>query len=300
MEVDNKKKEIETTANKLPNAIVETYAGDMVNIMGNETEGLIKKIIHGEENKEAEKKNLSPESKKNKIFLFIGILLLVLALSITFFFLSKRSTGIVVVQQPATPLIFTDQNTSFEVSGMKKDQIAQTVFNEITNTTISSGEIEGIYLTENKQNIGLREFIKLINGHLVPSDNTLFVSDNFLLGVVKNQAEVNTTSGTGFFVLLKVRSATDIFDSLRAWESNILNDLHGFFGINLASNTQPLFVKSFQDGVIENKNARILYDQNGNLVLMYIFADTNSVIITDSLNAAHEVMLRLASAQPQQ
>src|ERR1035437_5679505 len=111
MEADNKKKEIETTTNKLPNAVVETYAGDMVNIMGNETEGLIKKIIHGEENKEAEKKNLSPESNKNKIFLIIGVLLLVFALSITFFFLSQKSTGIVVVQQPVTSLIFTNQNT---------------------------------------------------------------------------------------------------------------------------------------------------------------------------------------------
>lgn len=303
MEADNKKKEIKTiddSASKPQRPVVETYAGDMADVMGGNTEGLVKKIIHGEENKEAEKKKLSPESKRNKIFLIISVLLLVLALSVSAFFFFKRITGTVAVQQPSTPLIFTDQATSLEVAGMKKDEIAQAVSNEVAKTTIQSGEVEGIYLTENKQNIGMRRFLTLIGAHLVPDNNTLFVSDNFLLGVVKNGANADTTSGTGFFILLKVRSATDIFESLRVWEPNILNDLHGFFGINLASETEPLFTTSFQDGVIENKNARILYDQNGNLVLTYIFADDNSVIITDSLNTAHEVMLRLASVQPQQ
>jgi len=94
-----------------------------------------------------------------------------------------------------------------------------------------------------------------------------------------------------------VRSATDIFDSLRTWEPNILTDLHGFLGTKIGSDTSYLFTKDFTDSIIENKNARILYDNNNNIILMYIFADDNSVIITDSENAAHEIILRLASAQ---
>ena len=304
MEADNKKNEIKPVSKSVPKAprpVVETFAGDMADFIGGAGEGVVKKIIHGEEDKEAEKKNLSPQSRKNKAYMFMGFLLLVLAVSLSVFFFTKRkSTDTVTIQPQFIPLIFTDQSTSFEVLGMKKDEIAQTVFNEVNNTTVPPGGVEAIYLTENKQMIGLRRFITLIDSHFSPVTDTDFVSDNFLLGVVKNQSNASPNSGTGLFILLKVRSATDIFDSLRAWEPNIVNDLHGFFGINLSSNTQYLFTKSFEDGIVENKNARILYDQNGNVVLVYIFADDNSVIITDSLSAAQEIMLRLASLQPQQ
>jgi hypothetical protein len=80
----------------------------------------------------------------------------------------------------------------------------------------------------------------------------------------------------------------------------MLSDLHGFFGINISSDTNYLFTKDFEDGIVENKNARILYDKDGNMVMMYIFADESSVVITDSTQTASEIMLRLASAEKKQ
>jgi len=163
--------------------------------------------------------------------------------------------------------------------------------NEINKTTVRDGGVEGIYLTENKQVVGLKRFIALIGASFTPSDNPVFVSDNFLMGVVKNE---------GFFILLKMRSSADIFDSLRAWEPNLLLDLRGFLGININGENNYLLTKNFEDGFIENKNARILYDQNGNIILMYIFAENNSIIITGSEEAADEIILHLASSQAQQ
>jgi len=60
--------------NNTQNKIVETYAGDMAEVMRAIRDDLVKKIIHGEEEHEEERKNLSPESKTNRIFMFIGIL----------------------------------------------------------------------------------------------------------------------------------------------------------------------------------------------------------------------------------
>jgi hypothetical protein len=318
MEPDNKKNEIKPNATTAPVpdsrhdykikphvAMVETYTEDMANVIGGDSGSLVKKIIHSEEEHEIEKKNLSPQSKKNRIFIFVGISLLILALATIVFLLFQKGTNNVVVQKLFTPLVFNDQIMPLDISGLKPDEIAQAVLKEIGDTKVSGGQVEGIYLseTQNKiaQNIGLRRFLILTNSHFSPTDNTAFVSDNFLLGVVKNQVNADPTSGTGFFMLMKMRSTTDIFDSLRAWEPNILNDMHGFLGINIDSTNNYLLTKSFTDGIVENKNARILYDQNGNMVLMYVFADNNSVIITDSESAANEIILRLASNQtPQQ
>jgi hypothetical protein len=306
MDADNKK-EIKQTGTPVPPpaskpkvVLVETYAEDMASVISSDAGSMVKKIIHSEEEHEAEKQNFSPQSKKNKIFILVGFLLLIVALALTLFLLSTKKTYNTVSAQPQfIPLVFTDKSTSLEIAGFKPADIAQAVFSEISNTNITSGDVEGIYLTENKQTIGLRRFITLIGSHFAPDNNPLLVSDNFLMGVIKNQPNVATNAGTGFFLLIKVRSATDIFDSLRAWEPNILTDLHGFFGLNISNTTNYLFTKNFTDGIIDNKNARILYDQNGNIVLMYIFADDNSILVTDSQNAANQIILRLTSSQVQ-
>jgi hypothetical protein len=284
--------------------IVETYAGDIAEMLENDKEGLVKKIIHGEEKHEEDKKNLSPESKKNKLFFSVGFLLVILSLIILFFFLFKKADNTIVVESQFTPIIFNDKSSSLEVSGMKKEEIAQVVLNEINTTDVKVGGVEAIYLTENKQILGLRRFISLIKSNFVPGDNTFFVNDDFLMGVVNNRASDSASDSIStskdFFILLKVRSATDIFNALRIWEGKMFLDLHGFFGIDISADTKHLLTKDFKDGIVENKNARILYDKDNKVVLMYVFADDNSIVITSSQKAVHEIMLRLASSQKKQ
>jgi len=62
----------------------------------------------------------------------------------------------------------------------------------------------------------------------------------------------------------------------------LFNDLHVFFRIDISSDTKHLLTKSFEDGLIANKNARILKDVDGTIIMMYVFADDKSVIITNS------------------
>lgn len=283
------------------NKVVKTYAEDMARAIEDDTQGLIKKMIHGEEEKEIEKKNLSPESKKNKVFMLVSIFFLVIALGIVSFLLFiKEEINTVPVEKQFVPIIFNDKSTFFEVFGLKKEEIIQTVFNQADNTSVKIGGIDGIYLTENKQIIGLRRFLSLIKSTFVPGDDKLLVSDNFLMGSYLTGLKVSSPTAGDFFILLKVRSTLDIFNSLRAWEGKMLTDLHGFLGINLSSETNYLFKKDFDDGIIENKNARVLYDEGGRIVLMYIFVDENSVVITNSEPATHEIILRLASSEKKQ
>lgn len=77
----------------------------------------------------------------------------------------------------------------------------------------------------------------------------------------------------------------------------MFTDLHGFFDIAFSPETKYLLTKEFQDGIIQNKNARILYGNDNKIIMMYILADDNSVIIANKENAVREVILRLASSQ---
>lgn len=272
---------------------VETYAEDMAKVIENDKSGLVKKIIEGEEEREVERRNFSPKSARNKFFLFTSMSLIFIASAILLLFIFTRSNPTVPIEQQFVSLIFNDQNTFLEVKDLSKEEMAQTVLNEVIGTSVKNGGVEGIYLTENKKVIGLRKFVTFLETEFtLGKDN--FINDNFLLGVVRGKKENDTKD---FFMLFKMRALSDVFDSLRAWERTMFSDLHGFFGIDISSETKYLLTKDFEDGLVENKNARILFDQNNKIVMMYIFSGDNSVIITKSASVAHEIMLRLASSQ---
>ncbi len=285
---------------KIKSKIVRTYAEDMAKVIEDDKSGLVKKIIQGEEKHEIEKMNLSPESKRNKLFMLVSLLCILLGLITLFFYIpAKKDNSVVPAGKQFTPLIFNDQSVFFEVKDLKKEEIAQTVFNAVNATKVKDGGVEGIYLTSDKKVIGLRKFIALIKGNFQPKADQLrtdlpaddvFVSDNFLLGVVKAETK-------DFFILLKARSLPDVFDSLRLWENKMFFDLRGFFGINISSETNYLLTAEFKDAIVGNKNARILYDNDNKIVMMYVLANDTSVIITNTENAAQEIMLRLASSR---
>jgi len=270
--------------------IVETYAGDMAGVIEDNQGGTIRKIIEEEEAKEVEQENQSPETKQNKLFLFFGIFLIVFGVGIIAFILLNRQNIITApVIPPFTSMIYNDQTESIEISKLTKDEVVKTIWNKVKTANIKNGEENGVYLTNNGQLLGLREFITLLKSSFIPGD-TIFINDNFQFGIFNHENK-------HLFVLMEVRSFQDIFDPMRAWESKMFYDLHGLFGWEITSETNYLLVKSFEDGVVENKNARILYDNDGNIALMYVFADDNHMVIADNADVVREVIVRLAGSR---
>ena len=294
--------------------VVETYAADMVKVMEKNEGGIIKKVIHEEEEREAIKKNVSPESSKNKLFMFIGVILIIISIVSLFVLISLRNKiSTVEVSPQYTPLIFTDKTSIKEIAGLNKDQIFQTILNEVSATDVKSGGVLGIYFSENKKTIGLRKFLSLVKSNLTNEQITV-LSDNFLLGSVnKESASIESTASEGIlaseailenniparnvFILLKTPSFIDVFPTMKNWENKMFSDLHGLFGIVLNSDTSYLLTKDFEDGIVGNKNAHILRDKDGNVVFEYVFADDTSVIIASKDEVAQEIMLRLTAGQ---
>ncbi len=310
MEEENNKEKV--LATNVDTKMIETYADDMAEVIRDDKEGLIKKIIHQEEEREVEKLNLSPQSRKNKLFIILGSLLMLATVAILFLALTKEDDSTLPIEEQFTPLLFNDKSVFVDISGLNRDKMTEAVLGAIDKSVLKSGEVEGIYLTENKQILKFGKFLELIaSSFVIPEAEEGgggFVSDNFLLGLVntyglKNISDTNNstpTDGTDFFVLLRVRSMTDVFNSLRTWENKMFTDLYGLFGTKLSSKTEYLLTKDFEDGIIENKNARILYgedDEEKSIAMMYVFANDNSVVITRSPLAVREIIARLASGR---
>ena len=308
MEKENKSKLIslkEKVQKKI--GIVRTYSEDMANVIETNEDGIIKKIIKEQEEHEAIKKNLSPESAKNKLFMLVGFILIVSALALlAFLILFRNKISTVEVKNQFVPIIFTDNTEYKEVAGFAKNKITQTILDEIKNTKIKPGKIESIYLTENKKIIGLRRFIALIKSSFVPGD-AVFIDDNFLIGITDLETDSFSTSedttladksaGKNLVFILRGRSFLDIFSPMKNWESSMFSDMHGFFGIDINADNNYLLTKDFDDGIVNNKNARILHDKDNNLVFEYVFTDQNSVILGNNDQSIQEAMSRLISMQ---
>ncbi len=280
------------------NKIVHTYAEDMAKVVEGNEPGLIKRIIEDQEKNEAFNANASPFSKRNKIFIVVGFIFAILAITLfSLFFVFNKKIFTIMVTPQYVPLVFTNQNKSFDITGLNKEKVIQNVVDEINNTKIQSGELEGIYFIENKNVIGFKRFNSFIESDLTV-DQIKSISDNFLTGIVNNKkTDPNLPTSKNLFFLLRINSFPDVFNNIRAWESKMLYNLHGFFGLGLNAETNYLFTKDFEDGFVLNKNARILYDQEGKIVLMYVFIDDNFLIISNNETTISEVMDRISSSK---
>jgi hypothetical protein len=275
---------------KIKNIEVETYASDMANVIGSNQDGVVKKVIEEQEKRDTEVQKISPERKRNTLLFTISAVLVVLAVvAIVLVFLFRKEILMVEVKPQYVPIIFTDQTEFQEISELKKEAIVRIVLDKINTIEIKTGGIEGIYFKENQKILGLRRFLELIEANLDQSKID-FVSDNFLIGIANKETK-------NLFFLIKMRSIVDIFDVMRTWENKMFFDLHQFFGVELNTDTKYLLEKSFEDGVVQNKNARILRDNNGTIIMMYVFAEEDSLIITNSEKTAEELILRLASGR---
>lgn len=277
-------------AKKVINATMETYADDLAKVVVDNENGLVKKIIDEEEKQKEEKEKKSPERQKNQFFLYTGISLIVASfIAVLLVFLFREKIFQVEVPPQYVPIIFTDKTEFKEVSGFKKEEIIQTILSEIENVELKNGGIEGIFLTIDKKIIGLRNFLTLIESN-IDQTKLEFVSDNFLIGGVNKENKIP-------FILIKTRYISDIFDPMWNWENKMFFDIHKLFGLDINADTKYLLESSFEDGIIQNKNARILKDKDGKIVMMYVFADENSVIITNSELAVREIVMRLISSK---
>lgn len=271
---------------------VRTYAADIADIMRKEKGSVIKIALAEQERRKAYQEKKDPTSTKNLIVIFIGIIFIVAGIMIFVYSIMNRSKPATISygQSVLPGLFYTENQTQTDITNLTRGNFFNAIHSNVDASFAENDTITNVVLTAQIGNgrgqapVGLM-FNKL--GIKVPENVLNTFTGSFMLGTYKKADKGN------MFLVIKIKEYNESFSAMRSWEVSMLNDLVRLFRINSQDFTGNIFLKDFRNAVIFNKDARALYDENGQFVFAYIYVDRSTIMLTTYMPVAEEVIKRM-------
>lgn len=270
---------------------IRTFQADVAQSVKQNKTSFAHMVIAEDEKRKALAEIESPTSRKNMIFLVVGAgLLLVGTISAIIIFNKTRISTVTpqAISQPA--LVLTEKDAHISATGLNTEQFAKAIGDEVKNVNNKLDGIENISFSEKSDGLdtplSTQRFFFFLDSRAPP---TLLRSldPKFMFGV-------HTYNGNHPFIVLKTNYYENAFAGMLSWEQYLARDLFTIFNINKTSN-DPAYSKEFSDKTVKNRDARVLLDEEGNIILFYVFKDRDTIIITTSGDTLNEVVRRLNS-----
>ena len=237
------------------------------------------------------------------VLIFIGIGVLV-----WLYFLKAESP--VIKTQPVVISTFlpSNQENNFDMRGLSilqtvnkmsaflnnnypKDSITQI---KIVTNTATTTSVTAVTTEETSANTFFESFASRI-----PTSLTRAFSKKMFAGIYtldKNHA----------FFIIQIDSFDRAFEGMLAWEKNMYADLKLFINktdVVITENaesgggliTAPL--KSFEDVIVQNKDTRVLKNNQGDTLMMYSFIDQKTLFIVDNESTFKEILKRFEASK---
>lgn len=240
-------------------------------------------------------------NKKRLIAIIATIVVCLVAIIglIAFWLNRKTITPIASIPTPR-PLIFSENNRSFNVINLTAPIILNTI-KVIANEGANDNTITNIQLyasatgTDNQvviSNVGLKDFLKKIQINL-PPELTNYLSDKFMVGFYQNQ------STKKIFFIFSVTAP----DYAKSWiiknEAELLTTVLGPFHDN------PNFINEVNsqniiDTTIKNKDARLIKNDNNQTIALYSWLDQSTLLIAQDETSFIKIIDAFNTPDPSQ
>ncbi len=275
--------------------VLRTYTSDMADAIKENEASVIKIALAEKEKREREKIYKEADgTKSSKIFFILGgIFLIILAIVGSTFLISKKEKKIPapVVNYTET-LIAIDSSVSVDITGTNNPAEILAKINQKSQT--GSGLVRALFLTktvnEVSENLKNNDFFSSLDIN-APNSLVRSLTEKYLLGQYVDQNSLDKK--TSFFLIFETGNYDQAYASLLSWEKNMLTDLSIFFNPN-SQNIANVSKNSWKDIFINNKDARVLYNENGQALLYYGFIK-NNFVITDNIEVFKIIINRLAT-----
>lgn len=288
-----------------PKSIVRTYKGDLASaIAANHLSSINIAIAENQKMREqiqAQQVISGPTSEgqysKNKIIILISLILVVIGVAaIGFVYFTPTQSNQVAKARELTSLITTEYKDELNISTVPKNNFQGALANKLYNFQIPANNLNNVYLTigstTSRRLITTSEFIST-TGFRMPDIIKRTLLPDFMVGVY-------SMGGNLPFIILKTSYFENAFAGMLQWEVSMEKDFQIMFrlpgyetALELSSSLAPTIVKKFEDGVIINKDVRIMRNDNKEIILLYSIIDKETIIITTSDIAFKEIVSRL-------
>lgn len=284
--------------NKKINAL-KTFAGDMAEAVREKELSIIKIALAEREKRE---KELLDKKKEGSIWLkilpIVGGLILISSAIFGIYFLSKTKNEIFVPEIKNEFETFITYNSKSIIDTTNKENLLELIQKE---KIINEGLVKAIFLTENIKNeteknpkeivveITTEKFLSLL-GINTPNALLRSFSSKYLLGGYLN-TKINEDKKNNTFLIFQTNSYDQAYASMLEWEPNMYKDLSLLF--NLPKLNDLNLGQDWRDVYIDNKDVRVLYGDNKEKILYYVFVNKNKLLITNSLESLKEIITRL-------
>jgi len=281
----NKKEEGADNENLTKKPILRTMEGDMQEYINLQKISLVD--IAG---KEAKKRGLKIyddySNLPSKIISAVVIMLVIISVGIFSYTIIKKKypKESIGVSKQNLPLPIVPSNEQKIITLItEKTEENKSIVKELIQRGTQIGSLTNFIFTDESEVILTPEkFFKSI-GTSAPFGFSAFLTNRFMFGfysMEKNEP----------FIILKIKSYENVFALMLKWENTIKDDLNIILPNGTSQNELI-----FQDKIIKNHDTRILYDQNGQIDILYSFLDKETIIITSSMETFEEILERLSS-----
>lgn len=298
---------------------LRTYTSDMADAVRENEASVIKIALAEKEKREQEEVWKEAEGTKTSKTMYVigGIVFLVIAIaSIFYLFYIKKNTPTKQTNQSEKINTFFvyDSSVNIDASNATSANDIDKLIGE--KTGVSSG-LKAIFLEKKigEANVLLTssEFLHIIDAG-ASSALIRSLSDNFLLGKYATKG----TTGEKTFLVFEIQNYSQVYASMLSWEKSLAKDLNPIFKIESEANTQvetnqnnqenttpqintennpeiktSILDKSWNDMVINNRDARALVNDKGEGVMFYAFINKDKLVITNDVNTLRDLITRL-------
>lgn len=277
---------------------LRTYTSDMADAV-RENEISVIKIAVAEQQKniaEAEYKK-AQGSKLSKFFMFVGALALIAGgVVLAYFLINKKNEATApteIVNTKIESFISYDEDVFVDMTNATLSSDVTNLLKVESDKVGSPRSIKALFLTTSASGkpelLSVQKLMSLLKV-TAPGPLSRSLADQYLVGTY---TPIKADEGPKLFLIFETNDYNVAYAGMLQWEKSILNDLFDLFQVDISGERSELFERPFKDIIINNRDARILYDTNGTDVLYYIFLDKNKIIITSSQEAIKEIIIRL-------
>lgn len=303
---------------------LQTYRGDLESVVHDQGVSIVS--VAAAEAERRGKQPLSPEGieerqarQRSWAMIIGGVALVAIALA-TIGVIALRPTSTPTAEAPRAPFITVDDSALIAVPAGQnsRDEVMTSLQAARKSTKLSLGLIKWLYIAEPSsvqdgvpRSIGITELLNILAPQ-TPPELMRTLNGKYLIGL--HSFDENQP-----FLLMQVDSYETAYAGMLAWEASMRNDLSPLFnrnpsprpapitaqpaptGTSTPLDTQPQapvqFIQTgFVDKVVENRDARAVLNDAGDILLLWTFLGRNTILITTNEYTLREVLSRMTNA----